>query len=253
MTDTSIIATTVESIDLAAFLLALGFPLIDVNKIESVKANEMMKFSKGTASLSWQFGQVSEDGRWNLEEVRNGWQLPKEYTLEAPKLSRLLAHNLSLVKSLSQRPRDINYRDMGGIGMISDNDGNIIVRHQRSGWGGTCNSQLIALAITLGLTPMESYTSCGRLYMTFNAATNGELTLNDLGGLLESPSMRDENNTHVIAYLICQLDNRQVILDDIHNYGKKIRLSSQDGKTQVLYNPASVNKDKQREIIDFVL
>ena len=86
--DLTQIGTSIESVDLAALLIALEFPLISCNTVEGVNLDGGATPRK---TITWKFGKVSENGKHRLDEVRRKWILPKEFTLDVYQLSRLLA------------------------------------------------------------------------------------------------------------------------------------------------------------------
>lgn len=179
--------------------------------------------------------------------------MPKEFTLDAIPLSRLLAHNLAMLKSIAAKPRNVIFSDLGGVGMLSDNprsDNAKDLLIHNNGFGGESDSATCALALTLGVIPQSLYVERGgRLSVVF-LNTQDQVSINDVKRLMNDPRMRDPENMHAVAVLVCQLENRQVILDGIHNNRMKRnrRLIADGGETQILYNPDSVS-DKDRERI----
>lgn len=185
--------------------------------------------------MSWSFSQKSLDGKFDIDKVKRAWKLPKDFTLDAIPLSRLLAHNLALLKSLSVKPRNVIYSDLGGIGMLSDNprssNAKDILIHN-NGFGGECDTATCALALTLGVIPQSLYVERGRLSVVF-LNTQDQVSINDVKRLMNDPRMRDPENMHAVAILVCQLENRQIILDEIHNNRVKRnrRLIADGGET----------------------
>lgn len=246
MKEQSIIGSTTESVDLAALLLALNFPLMDACVIKGQSLDNSRDPRK---TMSWKFAQKSVDGRYDVDKVKRGWVLPKSFTLDVLQLSRLLAHNLAIIKSVAKRPQGLIYSDLGGIGIVGDEAKSDDVKDlavHTIGYGGTCDTQAIALAITLGVRPSAMYVRQGRLYMVFDYKS-GAVNIDDVIGMLKDDNMRDERNTKEIAVLICQLDNRGEILANIDKFRQKVRLIADGGDTQVMYDPNRLSaKDKER-------
>lgn len=64
--------------------------------------------------------------------------------------------------------------------------------------------------------------------------------------------MRNVLNDNAIATLICQLDNREVILENIQNMRKKIRLIANGGETQVMFEKSQLDEKLKAKINDFM-
>lgn len=252
MKNETVIGTDIESIDLAALLIALDFPLIDVHVIEGVNIDSAGKNPKNT--MSWKFCDKSTDGKYSVDKVRAEWKMPKEFTLDVLKLSRLLAHNLSVVKKIAKRPQNAIYTDMGGIGVIGDrqyrgNSKDLPISNH--GFGGVCDSDTIALAVTLGVVPNNMYVSGGRLYMTFfdDAKSIG---LNDVVNMMRDERLRNVANTNPVAVLACQLDNRSVILENMDKMRRKVRLIADGGETQVLFEKGRLSEENKKRIQSYL-
>lgn len=240
------IGTSVDSIDLAAFLIALGFPLISCNTVEGVRLDGGVA---PKTTITWKFKDLSEDGKHKIDNVKQKWVLPKKFTLDVYQLSRLLAQNLGIIKNIAKKPQNIVWNDFDGIGMLANTEktvNNKMLPISTTGFGGVCDTATIALCITLGVVPNSMYVSNGRLYMTF--LNNGNnVTVNDVHTMMKDPLMRDPKNTNAIATLICQLDNRSEILANIDKMRKKIRLIGDDGESQVLFEKGKLSdKDKKK-------
>lgn len=247
--DFSTIGTTIDSIDLAALLIALGFPLVSCNTVEGIRLDGGVAPKK---TITWKFKDYSEDGKHKIDNVRQKWVLPKDFTLDVFQLSRLLAQNLGIIKNIAKRPETIVWNDFDGIGLLANKEktvNNKVIPISTTGFGGVCDTATIALAITLGVVPNTMYVNNGRLYMTF--LNNGNnVTVNDVHNMLKDPAMRDPNNKNAIAVLICQLDNRSEILANIDNMRKKIRLIGDDGETQVLFEKGKLTQKDKAKIED---
>lgn len=242
----AVLGSSTESVDLAALLMALGFRLDDAKVIEGINIDNGKQQPK---TMSWSFSSKSVDNKYDIDKVKRQWKMPKAFTLDPVPLSRLLAHNLAMIKSLAVKPRNVIFSDLGGIGMLSDNprsnNAKDLLIHN-NGFGGECDSATAALAITLGVIPQSLYVERGRLSVVF-LNTQDQVSLNDVKRLMNDPKMRDPSNMHAVAILVCQLENRGVIIENMHNIKRNRRLIADGGETQILYNPDSVSeKDKER-------
>lgn len=199
--------------------------------------------------MSWEFRQKSNDHAYDIDKVRQGWTTPKSFTLDVLQLSRLLAHNLAILKHVAKHPQNVVYNDLGGIGMLSDCSKSSTCKDipiHNIGWGGTCDSQAMALAITLGCIPATMYMRQGRLYMVFEYQ-NDKVNIDDIVNMMQDDRMRDPLNKNAISILICQLDNRSEILRNMDKFRRKIRLVGEGGESQVLYDPDRLTaKDKEK-------
>lgn len=247
--DFTTIGTSIDSIDLAAFLISLGFPLVSCNTVEGINVDGGPAPKK---TITWKFRDVSENGKHKIEDVRRKWVLPKEFTLDTYKLSRLLAQNLGVIKNLAKKPSTIVWNDYNGIGLLSSTEKTLkhkVLPISTSGFGGICDTSTMALAVTLGVIPNSMYVTNGRLYMSF-INSNNSVNVNDVYGMMKDPAMRDPNNFNVIATLICQLDNRSEILANIDKMRKKIRLIGDGGETQVMYEKGKLSAEDKAKIED---
>lgn len=228
--DKAIVGGSTESVDLASLLMALGFKLDDAKVIEGINVDSGREQPK---TMSWSFSQKSMDGKFDIDKVKRAWKMPKEFTLDSIPLSRLLAHNLAMLKSLSVKPRNVIFSDLGGIGLLSDNprsDNAKDIFIHNTGFGGESDSATAALAITLGVVPCSLYVERGRLSVVF-LNTQDQVSLNDVKRLMRDPRMREPENMNSVAILVCQLENRQVILDNLHNMKRNRRLVADGGET----------------------
>lgn len=249
--DYSVLATSIESVDLAALLIALDFPMMDATVINGINVDSNEKVN---STMSWKFGSRSSDGKYTIDKIRREWELPKEYTLDVCKLSRLLAHNVGVLKHVSKRPQALVWNDFGGIGMLSDEPRSATYKElpiSNSGFGGTCDTSTMALAITLGVIPLSMYISLGRLYMTFSRS-DGQLDLNTVQKLMKDPSMRKEGVKNALAVLVCQLDNRAEILANMSMMKQKVRLVSDGGATQVMFTKGALSERDKKKIMDYM-
>lgn len=242
----AVMGGSTESVDLAALLMALGFHCDEAKVIEGINVDNGRK---QPSTMSWQFSPKSLDNKYDIDKVKRSWKLPKSFTLDAVPLSRLLAHNLAVLKSIAAKPRNVIFSDLGGIGMLSDNpqteNAKDLLIHN-NGFGGECDTATCALAITLGVVPQSLYVERGRLSVVFLTVPS-QVCLHDVKRMLRDPKMRDPENMHAVAILVCQCLNRQVILDNMHRMKRNRRLIADGGDTQILYNPDSVSeKDKDR-------
>lgn len=165
----SILGSSIESIDLAALLLALDFPINDASVIEGKNLDSAGHDPKKT--MSWKFCNTSTDGRYTIDKVKDGWKLPKKFTLDVLQLSRLLAHNMAVLKNVAKRPQGLIYSDFGGIGIIGDEKKSDVVKDitlNNIGFGGCSDTSTNALAITLGCIPVGMYMRQGKLNMLFS-------------------------------------------------------------------------------------
>lgn len=244
--DFTTIGTSIESVDLAALLIALDFPLITCNTVEGIRVDGGQTPRK---TITWKFGNVSQDGLNKLGDVKSKWVLPKEFTLDVFKLSRLLAQNLGIIKNLAKRPATVIWNDFDGIGLLSSKACSKTCKElpvSTTGFGGVCDTCTMALAVTLGVVPVSMYTSNGRFYMTFSRNSNS-VNLDDVITMMRDPNMRKPDNKNQIAILICQLDNRSEILANIDKMRKKIRLIGDGGETQAMFEQGKLTqKDKQK-------
>lgn len=243
----SILGSSIESVDLAALLISLDFPLNEASVIEGKNLDSAGHDPKKT--MSWKFCNTSTDGRYTIDKVKEGWKLPKKFTLDVLQLSRLLAHNMAVLKNVAKRPQGLIYSDFGGIGILADEKKSDVAKDiplNNIGFGGCSDTAANALAITLGCIPVAMYKRGNNLSMLFDYR-EGKVNIDDIKKMINDDRMRDENNKNAIAVLICQLDNRQEILANIDKFRKKIRLIADGGETQVLYDPNSLSsRDRER-------
>lgn len=244
-----ILGGTTESVDLAALLLALDFPLNEASIIEGKNLDSSGHDPKST--MSWNFKDKSTDNKYSLDKVKAGWKLPDKFTLDVLQLSRLLAHNCAVLKNIAKKPQGAIFNDFNGIGMLADckkceNTADITMHN--FGWGGVCDTATAALAITLGCIPVAMYMSAGKLHVLFKYEA-GKVTVDDIKSMINDDSMRLESNKNPVAILICQLDNRAEILANMSKFRKKIRLIADGGETQVLFDPNNLSQ-KTREKIE---
>lgn len=249
--NTTTMGSSIESVDLAALLIALDFNLISCNTVEGINLDGGKAPKK---TITWKFADQSKNGKHKMSSVRQKWVLPKEFTLDVYKLSRLLAQNLGILKNVSKRPSSLVWNDLGGIGLLStdhltNNYRDLSISNR--GFGGVCDTNTAALAITLGVIPNGLYVDNGRLYVSFDFTPNA-VNVTDVFKMLKDPNMRNVLNDNAIATLICQLDNREVILENIQNMRKKIRLIANGGETQVMFEKSQLDEKLKAKINDFM-
>lgn len=130
---------------------------------------------------------------------------------------------------LSDNPQSENAKDL----LIHNN-----------GFGGECDTATCALAITLGVVPQSLYVERGRLSVVFLTVPS-QVSLNDVKRMLRDPKMRDPENMHAVAILVCQCENRQVILDNMHRMKRNRRLIADGGDTQNSLQPRQCFGERQ--------
>lgn len=203
MKKSRLISTTTESIDLAALLLALGFTLNDVSQAEAKSVDGTRTPKQST--MSWDFSEKSEDGAWSIDKVQSGWTLPKQFTLDTLQLSRLLSHNLAVLKHCAQRPQALIWTDLGGIGILGNEPYGDVTKElpiNSIGWGGCHDTPTIALAITLGCTPVGLYRKQGQLHVLFQDFSD-RVNVSDIQRFMADDRLRDPLNSNAIAVLVC--------------------------------------------------
>lgn len=243
----ALISGEVGNIDFAALCLALGFKIKDTSVIETVSLDSITAPRDKFNSCMWYFYKYGPNG--DIDNVKNSWTIPDKFTTDTVKLARLLAHNLSALKHIIQEEGSGFYcKDLGGIGIITKREGYFVHNEPLGMYGGTCDTNTIALAITLGVTPMMCYRRHGRFYVIFDNLGNNTITLEDVKGFIASPIMRREDNNSFVAVLVCMLDNRQHILDNIHNMRKKLRITADNGLTQALVSKDGLSKEMEEAV-----
>lgn len=239
-----VIGTEVKSIDLAALLLAYGFELDGVSTIEAVSLDSVTRQEDKGTMTSWRFKSNAPNGT-SLNTVRSKWELPRRQTVDPVPVARLLAHNHAALRHLARTPQPFHVRDLGGLGMVDRNGG---TRYEfGTVYGGTADTDTMALAITLGVRLLGVGVQMGQMRAEF-ASDPGALTLADVRALLKSEELRREDNLTMCALMVCMLDNRKTILDNMHNFRKQVRLTADGGQTQALYTPSTATREQKEQL-----
>lgn len=240
--NTEVISCEVSSIDFAALLIAMGFELVDTSVIETVSLDSITAPKDRYTGSVWHFKTNGLNGSVNA--VKGRWKLPTRLSTDAVELARLLAHNLSALKHAAIDKKEFRVRDLGGIGMI-DNSGEWVRMNTYLRFGGTCDTATAALAITLGCKPAMCYVKGGKFYTVFDDSDPSQLRLEDIKRMMADPNMRREDNNTWMATLVCMLDNRAYILDNLHTIRRKLRITADGGMTQALVDKDMDEKTKR--------
>lgn len=239
-----VIGTEVKSIDLAALLLAYGFELAGVSTIETVSLDSVTRPEDRGKMTSWRFKRTAPNGM-NLDEVRAKWELPKKATLDPVAACRLLAHNHAALRHRAHTPEAFHVRAIGELGMVDRSGG---TRYEfGTVYGGTADTDTMALAITLGVRLLSVGVQMGQMRAEF-ASDPGALTLADVRALLKSEELRREDNLTMCALMVCMLDNRKTILDNMHHFRRQVRLTADGGQTQALYTPSTATREQKEQL-----
>lgn len=242
---TEVIGTDVKSIDLAALLLAYGFTLAGCSTVETVSLDSVTRPEDRGTMTSWRFKDAPAPCGETLASVRQRWELPRRETVDAVQLARLLAHNHAALRHVAANPQGFHVRSLGGLGMVDRSGGTRYEFGQV--FGGTADTDTMALAITLGVRLVGVGKAGGQMRAEF-AADAGNVTLADVRAMLKSEALRREENMSPCALLVCMLENRKAILENMHNFRKQVRLTADGGQTQALYTPATATAEQKRQL-----
>lgn len=139
-------------------------------------------------------------------------------TLDPVAACRLLAHNHAALRHRAHTPEAFHVRSIGELGMVDRSGG---TRYEfGTVYGGTADTDTMALAITLGVRLLGVGVQMGQMRAEF-ASDPGALTLADVRALLKSEELRREDNLTMCALMVCMLDNRKTILDNMHHFGSR--------------------------------
>lgn len=246
--ESEIITGEISNIDLAAMLIAMDFRLMDASTITPVSLDSITAKKDTFKMTAWKFAKHSTSGV-SLESVKQKWKIPGKYTLDKVKLCRLLAHNHSCIRHIAAEPCSFRVMNLDGIGRIDRSSGDNIPLQPGRRPVGTCDTDAIALAITLGVKPVSCCSYNGRFYVAFLPGDGSTINLNDVEVMLKDKALRRDENTSVPSILVCMLDNRQVILDNIHTMRKRLRITADGGFTQALV-PADGLSQAQKEAVE---
>lgn len=246
--ESEILTAEISNIDLAAMLIAMDFRLMDASTVTPVSLDSITAKKDTFKMTSWKFAKKSTSGV-SLESVKQKWRIPGKYTLDKVKLCRLLAHNHSCIRHIAAEPCSFHVMDLDGIGRIDRSAGNNVPLQSVRRPVGTCDTDAIALAITLGVRPVSCCCYNGRFYVAFLPGDGTTVSLVDVEVMLKDRSLRRDENDSVPSILVCMLDNRQVILDNIHNLRKRLRITADGGFTQALV-PAEGLSQAQKEAVE---
>lgn len=245
MSETQVIGSRINSIDLAALLLAYGFELADMATVETVSLDSTTRAQDKGSMHSWSFRPRSVCGL-SVDDIRARWRMPRKASVDPVQVGRLLAHNHAALRHAAQQQRGLEVQDVGGLGRI-DAPGRAVPMVTDYG-GGVTDLDCAALAVTLGVQPCAVMTRLGRYAVDFARPQPGQVGLADVQAMLRDPALRREDNLSLCAVLVCMLDNRRVILDNIHQARRRVRLTASNGQVQALIEPAALSARQRAEV-----
>ena len=245
--ETKSLGSQVDSIDLAALLLAYNFPLVEANVVETVSLDSVTRPEDRGKMTSWRFGARNPSGM-TVDSVRQKWELPRKGSCSTIAIARLLAHNHAVLRHLATCAQAYRVEPLeGGLGILHSGEGEPIGNRLTALAGeSTCDTDAMALCITLGVRG-SLYIQGGQLRGAFYRE-DGKVSLRDVLSMLRDSRLRAENNLSMCAVLVCMLDNRKVILENMHAMRKKVRLTQCGGQVQALFTEGSLSREQKLEI-----
>lgn len=236
--------TEIFGLDEAAFLIALGFPLQTVSKIETVDLN-----SQSSASLpdrlSWHFGDVSTQGL-HIGAVQQSFKLPhpKARATSLGQRARLAACNFQALKSALISGAPLFQKRGNGWTLLRNGDGEPIPRLNETPAPGWCRtSAALAIACAFGSTLDGVAQHGGVFYGVPHPAAPGEMTPAKIEAFLLSPAPADPTDYSDLAVMAAMFVMRSELLK-IVNESRRVALTFGRKRAVLSAGASGVAKDK---------
>lgn len=220
--------TTVDSLDLSALLITLGFNLNEVKVVNHINLNSQSHTPR-PISASWHFAKTSlqfpEAG--NIEKVIKRYALPYpgDTAVNIYQLAKIAAHNYQVLKSVILNGEKLQQIEGPNYTLLKNNNGQTI--NKEIIYGASNDISSIAIATALGCKIIGYNIVNGKLFANV-LPTNDGINLKMIENLKHDSSIANESNFNTLPVLIATFINREILMKEIHEQNKSVMITRGD-------------------------
>ncbi len=237
----------INEVDLAAFLIALGFEMQNYTVTSTIDFNQNNKRYKSGAWIFSDYSIYKELG--DCTNVLKKYKLPEKG--ERPKniaeYAKLTAHNYQVLKSVLTENKPLKQIIGSGYTMLKNENGDFIPISKESFYklDETRDLMNVAIACALGCRVANYFFNEKReLVVCLYPSTDG-ITPILIEKEKQNPAVEDETNFNLLPVLIAYSINRKELLKGVYQ-NEKIRIIR--GSKQGIFNKNASEEIKERII-----
>lgn len=238
--------TSVDSLDVSALLITLGYELKECKVVNHVNLNTENHTPRPT-SASWHFSKYSrafpEAG--NIEKVLKKYTFPELYepSVNVYQLAKIAAHNYQVLKTVILKGEKLQQLEGPNYVMLKNNNGKYI--GQEALYGGSSDIASIAVAAALGCKVISYGMINGKLNVSMAPSKDG-INLHMIEQMKHDPAIANENNFNVLPILVAMFINRDILKKEIYEQTKTIMITR--GDRIVMFNKNASDSIKHKAL-----
>lgn len=242
--------TTVDSLDLSALLITLGFNLNEVKVVNHINLNSQSHTPR-PISASWHFAKTSlqypEAG--NIEKVikRYAFPYPGDKAVNVYQLAKIAAHNYQVLKSVIINGEKLQQLEGPNYTLLKNNNGHEVEKELI--YGSSTDISSIAIATALGCKVAGYNVINGKLYVNVLPSKDG-ITIKMIEDMKHDQAIANESNFNTLPVLIATFINREILMKEIHEQNKSVMITRGDKIVMFGKNASDKMKHKALKFIN---
>ena len=246
MNDNYNFTTNVDSLDLSALLITLGFTLNEVKVVNHINLNSEHHAPR-PISASWHFSTHSpycpEAG--SIEKVIKKFAFPYQgdAAINVYQLAKIAAHNYQVLKSVILEGKLLQQIGGPNYYLLKNNNGENINKELL--YGASNDIASIAIASALGWKIIAYNIVNGKLYVNMLPSKDG-ITLRMLEDMKHDQAIDNANNFNTIPVLVAMFINRQLLMNEIYEQNKSVMITR--GDKLVMFSKDASDKLKHKAL-----
>lgn len=211
--------TTIDNLDQAACLAAMGFPLLRREVIEEHNLDSQAATTQPVCCI-WEFGLVSASGR-TLESFQREWVrgLPSgriAQPLPPVAFARLALHNFRVLRQVGKQGTKLWYLDMLAAGRVGNfpqsADWRQVPLANMAQAGCTCNEAEASVLVALGYKVAAATAYAGRCFCECSNDIGRPTVAGLLAQFRSDEWVEDPSNFDPAAVALCAIRSRAALL-----------------------------------------
>jgi hypothetical protein len=238
--------TKIDSLDIAALLVTLGYELKEVKCVNHIDLNSQSHAPR-PISASWHFSTHSsycpEAG--HVEKVIKKYEFPYQgdSTVNVYQIAKIAAHNYQVLKSVILNGEKLQQKEGPNYTVLKNNNGDNIEKEVI--YGASCDTASIAIAAALGCKVSSYCIVNDRLYVNMLPSKDG-ITLKMIEDMKQDQSIANTLNFNTLPVLVAMFINRDILKKEIYEQNKTVLITR--GEKIAMINKNASDSIKQRAL-----
>lgn len=239
--------TDVNSLDLAALLVTLGFDLKECKVVNHINLNSQ-NHSPRPISASWHFSTHSPycPDAGHIEKVMKRYSFPStgEPAVNVYQLAKIAAHNYQVLKSVILEGKKLQQIKGPNYTIFKNNNGENIPQDNYAQFA-SCDIASIAVAGALGCEIAGYSIINNKLFVRMNP-TNDGINLRMIEDMKQDYAISNTTNFNTLPVLIATFINREQLMNEMHEQSKAVMITR--GDKLVMFGKNTSDKLKHKAL-----